>query len=69
MQPVMPRKSAELLDRLGILPSDRSFPHATWEGGDKVDVGAMLDGLKKGKEQWKEAGHLFPQIEQGKKPT
>lgn len=56
LQPFMPFKSAELLDRLGIDTQKRGWEDCVLP--ERVDVGALVQGLKGGKRP----GHLFPPL-------
>lgn len=56
LQPFMPTKSAELLDRLGVSDTQRRWEDCVFP--DEVDVGALVQGLKSGKRP----GHLFPPL-------
>jgi methionyl-tRNA synthetase len=56
LQPVMPFKAGELLDRLGVSVDQRG-----WEQcgiAERPDVGRIVAGLKSGKQP----GHLFPPV-------
>lgn len=53
----MPFKSAELLDRLGVDPSQRGWDNCVIP--EEVDVEALVGGLKSGKRP----GHLFPPVD------
>ena len=56
LQPFMPFKSAELLDRLGVDPEKRKWEDCVLS--EKVDVEGLVQGLKGGKRP----GHLFPPL-------
>jgi len=56
MEPYMPTKAAELLDRLGVETSQRGWKQCIFN--KDVDVGRLVKGLKEGKRP----GHLFPPI-------
>lgn len=63
LRPIMPVKSVELLDRLGVAPAERTWEHSTWDGRGKIDTEQLKTQLKKAGEEWKAKGHLFPRIE------
>jgi methionyl-tRNA synthetase len=56
MEPYMPTKAAELLDRLGVDSSQRGWTQCVFN--NKIDVGQLVKGLKDGKGP----GHLFPPV-------
>jgi methionyl-tRNA synthetase len=56
LEPYMPTKAAELLDRLGIDSSQRGWNQCVFN--DKIDVGQLVKGLKDDKRP----GHLFPPV-------
>lgn len=58
LQPVMPFKAVELLDRLGVDPARRRWQDCIMS--QQPDVRAIVDGLKRGKR----AGHLFPPVKE-----
>ncbi|RSH81542.1 methionyl-tRNA synthetase [Saitozyma podzolica] len=59
LQPIIPSKATELLDRLGVPPHRRTWGEAVWPV--EVDTEDMIRGLREGKKKYK--GHLFPQVE------
>lgn len=63
LQPIMPVKSVELLDRLGVPGSERTWEHAAWEGRQGVDPIAIKEQLEKASAEWRNKGHLFPRIQ------
>jgi methionyl-tRNA synthetase len=56
LQPVIPGKAAELLDRLGIPDSERTLEALNWSPGE-VDVGMIRERLETNK-----GGPLFAPI-------
>lgn len=56
LQPFMPFKAGELLDRLGVAAHQRGWDQCVM--GEEPDVSAIVQGLKSGKRP----GHLFPPI-------
>lgn len=60
LQPFLPLKAPELLDRLGVDVSGRRWENAVWSG--KSDAREVVRMLQKGGKEWKKKGHLFPQI-------
>lgn len=56
LHPFMPYKSAELLDRLDVDPSKRTWDDCVLPA--QPDVKAIVGGLKAGKRP----GHLFPPV-------
>lgn len=64
LQPIMPAKSVEILDRLGVPEKERTWEHAVWNGRQGVDTASLKDQLKNAAETWKGKGHLFPRIEE-----
>jgi methionyl-tRNA synthetase len=59
LQPIIPSKATELLDRLGVPQHQRMWEEAVWPV--EVDTEDMIRGLKEGKKKYN--GHLFPQVE------
>jgi methionyl-tRNA synthetase len=62
LQPIMPNKSAELLDRLGVPSSERKWENAAWRGRHEVDPAQVIERLRRGRETWRDRGHLFPKV-------
>jgi methionyl-tRNA synthetase len=58
LQPVIPSKASELLDRLGVEQDQRALVHAAWENGKDADIESIVAGLTRGKK----GGYLFPQV-------
>lgn len=58
-QPIMPSKAVELLDRLGVPPTERSWEHAIWTG--EIDAAEMARRLVAGREKF-QGTTLFPRI-------
>jgi methionyl-tRNA synthetase len=56
MEPYMPTKASELLDRLGVESSKRSWEQCIFD--ENIDVGRIVKGLKEGKKP----GHLFQPV-------
>jgi hypothetical protein len=56
MEPYMPTKASELLDRLGVESSQRGWDQCIFD--QNIDVGRIVKGLKEGKKP----GHLFPPV-------
>ena len=61
LQPIMPSKSAELLDRLGVPEEKRRWEDADWPA--EVDAQAIKKGLENAGMRWRGKGFLFPHIE------
>lgn len=64
LQPIIPTKAAELLDRLGVEEDERGWDDAVWDGmkGEHVDVGVIRGKLESAGEKWKGKGPLFPPV-------
>ncbi len=60
MQPVMPAKAAELLDRLGVPEDKRRWEDAVWPV--EVDAVEIKQRLREANERWSGKGFLFPQL-------
>jgi methionyl-tRNA synthetase len=56
MEPYMPTKAVELLDRLGVDKTHRGWEQCVFD--KTVDVEQLVEGLKEGKRR----GHLFPPV-------
>jgi methionyl-tRNA synthetase len=63
LQPFLPHKATELLDRLGIATDKRSWADATWNGREEVDALALKAQLQASAKEWKGKGYLFPKVE------
>lgn len=64
LQPVLPSKAAELLDRLGVDEGSRGWEMASWHRGRsrEVDVQDIKTRLEGADERWKGKGPLFPPV-------
>ena len=62
LQPFMPQKATESLDRLGVPADKRSWADATWTGRT-ADVVALREQLQAAAKEWKGKGYLFPKVE------
>jgi len=62
LQPIMPVKAVELLDRLGVDPKEREWENAVWQDRAGVDVDKMRSQLEGAMKEWKSRGHLFPRV-------
>ena len=62
IQPFMPTKSVDLLDRLGVDPSERTWEDVKWSGPQEVDTQMMVEKLLKAEQESKRRGHLFPKM-------
>ncbi|KAK8864207.1 methionine-tRNA ligase [Kwoniella newhampshirensis] len=70
MQPIIPSKAAEALDRLGVPETERSWGDAVWSSGDvqegnSLQTEEIVRRLQGGASRWKGKGHLFPLPEKG----
>ncbi|WWC70413.1 methionine-tRNA ligase [Kwoniella pini CBS 10737] len=67
LQPIIPTKSNEALDRLGIPPDQRTWKDANWSSRNVLlSTKEIVDRLRSGSKEWKGKGHLFPLPERGK---
>ncbi|WVR07230.1 methionine-tRNA ligase [Kwoniella sp. DSM 27419] len=67
LQPIMPTKAAEALDRLGVESSARRWEDAHWPPtGDELDTGVIVQRLQEAGVEWKGRGPLFPLPDRGK---
>lgn len=62
LQPIMPVKAVELLDRLGVDPKEREWENAVWQDRAGVDVDKMRSQLEGAMKEWKSRGYLFPRV-------
>lgn len=62
LQPFMPVKATELLDRMGVPVDERSWADAAWNGR-RADAVELKDQLKAAEKEWKRKGYLFPKVE------
>jgi methionyl-tRNA synthetase len=67
LQPVVPGKAADLLDRLGVPLEQRGWESAIWRGGraEEVDVAVIAARLEGAARSQKERGLLFPPVDKG----
>ncbi|WWD17494.1 methionine-tRNA ligase [Kwoniella shandongensis] len=67
LQPIIPSKAAEALDRLGVPEIERSWEDAVWStsGGESLKTEEIVRRLQSGSDRWKGKGHLFPLPEKG----
>ena len=62
LQPVMPVKAVELLDRLGVNPTERGWKDAVFRNPGEVDIIKWKSQLEGAMKEWKSKGHLFPRV-------
>ena len=62
LQPFIPNKAGELLDRLGVPDTERGWDNAGWP--IRVDASEIVRRLE-GSAAMEQDGHLFPQVNQG----
>lgn len=62
LQPIMPSKATELLDRLGVAEEKRGWEDAVWPA--EVDAQSIKKGLEEAGIRWKGRGFLFPPLEE-----
>ena len=62
LQPIMPVKAVELLDRLGVEATERGWKDAVWRDRKEVDVESLRGQLERAMKDWKSRGHLFPRV-------
>ncbi|WVQ82396.1 methionine-tRNA ligase [Cryptococcus sp. DSM 104549] len=62
LQPIMPTKSVEALDRLGVPSDQRSWEDAEWPmpAGEGLSTEEMVGRLREAQAVWKGKGYLFP---------
>ncbi|WVQ77273.1 methionine-tRNA ligase [Cryptococcus sp. DSM 104548] len=63
LQPIIPEKASEGLDRLGVPLEDRKWEDAVWPlGAEGSEVGTedMIERMKEAGKRWKKKGVLFP---------
>ncbi|KIR33577.1 methionine-tRNA ligase [Cryptococcus deuterogattii MMRL2647] len=62
LQPIIPAKAEEALDRLGVPAEERSWVDAVWppSEGKELRTEKMVESLKDANRRWKGKGHLFP---------
>ncbi|EIW70887.1 hypothetical protein TREMEDRAFT_43432 [Tremella mesenterica DSM 1558] len=66
LQPIIPDKSSELLDRLGILMEERKWEDASWSEGIESGMNRprmVLRRLKEGSLIWRDKKYLWPPLE------
>lgn len=61
--PVLPGKSVELLDRLGVPEAQRTWESATWATDGDVDTKAITEQITAGAEKFWGQPPLFPKID------
>ncbi|WWC61657.1 methionine-tRNA ligase [Kwoniella dejecticola CBS 10117] len=68
-QPIIPSKSDEALNRLGVPLSQRAWNDASWPTSEaqlNLSTTEIVERLRAGSKEWKGKGHLFPLPERGK---
>ncbi|WVO16455.1 methionine-tRNA ligase [Cryptococcus depauperatus] len=61
LQPIIPNKVAEALDRLGVPENKRRWEDAVWQSdASGANTETMVQRLKEGSKRWKSRGYLFP---------
>ncbi|WVW83676.1 methionine-tRNA ligase [Kwoniella bestiolae CBS 10118] len=66
LQPIIPSKSVEALDRLGVPSDERLWKDAVWPQIEQIGTTEVVERLKKGSKEWKGKGHLFPLPDRGR---
>ncbi|WWC93969.1 methionine-tRNA ligase [Kwoniella sp. B9012] len=66
LQPIIPIKSIEALDRLGVPSDKRTWNDAVWPQIEQIRTKEVVERLKQGSKEWKGKGHLFPLPDRGK---
>ncbi|KAK6910337.1 methionine-tRNA ligase [Kwoniella mangroviensis CBS 8886] len=66
LQPIIPTKSIEALDRLGVPSEQRTWNDAVWPQIKQISTEEVVERLKQGGREWKGKGHLFPLPDRGK---
>lgn len=63
LQPIIPAKAAELLDRLGVEEGQRGWEAVLWsEEAGEVDVDDVRTRLERGAASYQGKGPLFPPV-------
>ncbi|ODN80043.1 methionine-tRNA ligase [Cryptococcus amylolentus CBS 6039] len=60
LQPVIPRKAGEGLDRLGVPAERREWGDAVWPLEAEEGQGELVERMKEAGKRWKKKGVLFP---------
>lgn len=63
-QSIIPAKSRELLDRIGVPEDERTWAHAQWDGN--MDAQLMRQRIEQAADKFKDQSGLFPRLEKEK---